>query len=138
MKLNDFRHLCSKVYSKEVSFLCFVKFLALVFVSMLTKNDNMKTSTCPQYLATMRVKFHQKEDLGWVKGAFPCAYGHKQLNVKSSRFNHASLPLRPIFFMALPVLVIGCYWSVFSFHPDIKILFLKKHFQFAKFQENKT
>ena len=38
MKLNDFRHLCDNVYSKEVSLLCFVKFVALVFFDVEKKN----------------------------------------------------------------------------------------------------
>ena len=32
MKSNEFKHLCYNVYSKEVSLLCFVKFMALVLL----------------------------------------------------------------------------------------------------------
>ena len=42
MKSSEFRHLYDHVCSKEVSLLCFVKFIALVFYDVEKKNDVKK------------------------------------------------------------------------------------------------
>ena len=55
MKSNDFRHLCDNMCNKEVSLLCFVKFVALVFCFHVKKNDINKQSEVPA-----------KKELDWV------------------------------------------------------------------------
>ena len=57
-KSNDFRHLCDNMRSKEISLLCSVKFVAVALFPCWTKKN--KTPMCIQYLATMKVKFQEK------------------------------------------------------------------------------
>ena len=78
----------------------------------------------------------KKTTIGWVRGGFSCV--HKQLYVKSPGFYHFSARFRTNFFMALSLWVIRGYQACFPLYPDTKILLLKKHFWFAKFQESKT
>ena len=58
MKLNDFRHLCDNVCSKEVSLLCFVKFIALVSFRCRKKKIYEKSEV------PAKTKNKKKQDLG--------------------------------------------------------------------------
>ena len=80
MKLNDFRHLCESVYSKEVSLLRFVKFVTLVLFrwwkkKMISKNIDPFVSIASSN--NEKIVPPKKTNLDWMRGVFSCTNGHK-------------------------------------------------------------
>ena len=68
-KSNDFRRLCYNVCGKEVTRLCFLKFVALVLFQSWKNVSIVSSNNENEVLA--------KKDLDRVKRVFPCTNGHK-------------------------------------------------------------
>ena len=128
MKSNDFWQLCDNACSKEVRLLCFVKFVALVFLFRCWKNretnDTKKLDSGVSILSSNNEsEVSAKKRPGSGEKSL-LSFFMKNLMVSTMLL----LVSEQLFFMAVPAWAIRVCHVCFLFHPDIKIWFPEKNF----------